>query len=252
MKKFRQNLMSELPVISAEEREKVVEIARKAFGSDDFSFERKYKIATLNADDDIMKIINLSDDDFTLTKKVRNKIAHGDDPGLKQEQFPVVMRAVSKIALLLTYWSFLDFGFTTHEFITYLEKTHSKLARHAIINKAYMARVTGSAEFLPVTKEILQLFQEKKVSGVYGCWVEDKAGKLTFSKYFTKKYRDWMHDSTKTSNRHDPEKIFGICKDKARLIGRGYFECGDEYQEFHHSWIIRQTDPAPNMPPVPS
>lgn len=239
MDKFRLNLANELPTIPTEGREKIVEIASGAFASDNFNLESKYRLAIAATDADITKIINLSEAEFTLIKKVRNRVAHGDDHGLKQELFPVVIRAESKIALLLTYWAFLDFGLTTQEFIRCLANTHSRLKLAAVIDSVHMARVTGAAEFFPVTIEKLQLLRGIKGLRVHGCCIEDEDGDLTFSEEFTKRYSDWMHDLTKTSGILDPGKIFGVGKDRARFVSQGYFECGDERLAVHHTWVIR-------------
>lgn len=240
--KFNQTLAAEIPAIPAEQRKKIAEIASSSFSSDNFNLEAKYRLAIAATDADVTKIINLSEAEFTLIKKVRNRVAHGDDHGLKQEQFPVVIRAESKIALLLTYWAFLDFGLTTQDFITCLANTHSKLKLAAVIDAVHMARVTGAAEFFPVTIEKLQLFRSIKGIRVHGCCIEDENGNLTFSDALTKKYGEWMHDLTKTSGIHDPEKIFGVSKDRARFVGQGYFECGDERLAVHHIWVIKQAN----------
>jgi hypothetical protein len=240
VKKFRLNLSNEMPDISAAQQEKIVGIASVAFASDSFSLEEKYRLAIAATDADITKIINLSEDDFALIKRVRNRVAHGDDHGLKQEQFPAVLRAEPKIALLLTYWAFLDFGLTTQEFITCLERTHSRLKLAAVIDNVHMARVTRSAEFFSVTIGKLQLLRGVKGLRVHGCCVEDENGDLTFSEDYTKRYSDWMHDLTKASGVQDPETIFGVGKDRARFIGEAHFECGDERLGVHHIWVIKK------------
>jgi hypothetical protein len=101
----------------SDEQDKIVEIANQVFASTTLYFKDKYRLAIEETDADITKIINLSESEFLLIKKVRDRVAHGDNHGLEQEQFPTVIRAQAKIALLLTYWAFLDFGFTTQEFI---------------------------------------------------------------------------------------------------------------------------------------
>ncbi|MBB2168110.1 hypothetical protein HLH36_07050 [Gluconacetobacter aggeris] len=239
LRKFRQDLAKELPTILSNERDKIVELANKSFSSNKFNLEDKYKLALKETDADITKIINLSEEEFSLIKKVRNRVAHGDDHGLKQEQFPVVIRAESKIALLLTYWAFLDFGLTTQEFITCLEKTHSKLKLAAMIDKVHMDRVTGSADFFSVTIEELQLLKGAKGLRVHGCCIEDDLGNITFSEEYTKMYKDWIHDPTKTSNIHDPERIFGVSKNRARFVNQGYFECEEDNFRVHCMWIIK-------------
>ncbi|MBY4639054.1 hypothetical protein K6L44_03355 [Gluconacetobacter entanii] len=237
--KFRQYLTKELPTMLSDERDKIVEIANKTFASTKFNFESKYRLAIQETDTDITKIINLSEDEFSLIKKVRNSVAHGDDHGLEQEQFPVVIRAESKIALLLTYWAFLDFGLTTQEFITCLEKTHSKLKLAAMIDTVHMDRVTGSAEFFSITIEEFQLLQRAKGLRFHGCCIEDDRGNITFSEEYTKMYKDWMHDPTKTSNIQDPERIFGVSKSRARLVNKGYFECKEDNFQVYYMWIIK-------------
>ncbi|NIE57784.1 MULTISPECIES: HEPN domain-containing protein [unclassified Burkholderia] len=241
MKKFRLNLANELPDMLDEQRDKIVEIASGAFASDNLNLEGKYRRAIAATDVDIMKIINMSEAEFALIKKVRNSVAHGDDHGLEQEQFPIVIRAESKIALLLTYWAFLDFGLTTEDFIDCLKYTHSRLKLAAAIDRVHMDRVTGAAEFFPVTGEKLQQLRAIKGLRVYGCCVEDEKGELAFSEEFTRKYNDWIHDVTKTSGIQDPEKIFGVSKEQARFVAQGYFEFNDERLDVHNIWIIKKS-----------
>ncbi|MEO6986913.1 MAG: hypothetical protein ABI155_16410 [Paralcaligenes sp.] len=241
VKKFCLNLANQLPAIPAEQRAKIVEIARGAFASDNFNFADKYRLAIAATDTDIKQIINMSAAEFKLIKTVRNSAAHGYDHGLKQEQFPVVIRAESKIALLLTYWAFLDFGLTTQDFIACLKNTHSRLTLAAVIDRVHIDRVTGAAEFFLVTREKLQQLRGIKGLQVFGCCIEGENGDLTFSEKFTKKYSDWMHDLTKASGIPDPEEIFGVGKEQARFVGQGYFECDDERLAVQHIWIIKQT-----------
>ncbi|AJY18722.1 hypothetical protein L0Z13_08740 [Burkholderia multivorans] len=239
--KFRLRLTSELPTISTEQRERIIEIASGAFASDNLNLEGKYRLAIATMDADVAKIINLSDAEFALIKNIRNRVAHGDEHGLEREQFPRVICAQSKIALLLTYWAFLDFGLTTQEFITCLASTHSQLKLASMIDRVHLDRVTGAAEFFPVTKERLQLLSGIKQLRTHGCCVEDENGDLTFSEELTQRYSDWMHDGTKPSGIHDPEQIFGVGKDQARFVGQAYFECEDERLSVHAIWIIKET-----------
>ncbi len=247
--KFRLKLKCELSSIPDEQRERIVEIANDAFSSDSLNLEGRYRLAIASTDADIIKIINLSDAEFTLIKTVRNRIAHGDDHGLTQDQFPVVIRAESKIALILTYWAFLDFGIATQDFITCLAKNQSRMKLAATIDNVHLARVTGAAEFFSVTMEKLQLLRGIRDVRVHGCCIEDEDGNISFSEELTKRYSHWMNDITKTSCIHDPEKIFGVGKDRARFVGQGYFECGEERLAVHHMWVIKWS--SRSKPAVP-
>ena len=248
--KFRQYLAEELPDILPNEQDKIVDIANKAFSSTTLSFSNKYRLAIEEADIDIIKIINLSEDEFSLIKKVRDRVAHGADHGLEQDQLPTVIRAQAKIALLLTYWAFLDFGFMAQEFIACLAKTHSNLVLAAMIDSVYMQRVTGTAEFFSVTAEKLRLLRGIKRLRFQSCCTENEIGEIEFSEEFTKKYTDWSNDTTRTSTIHDPEQIFGLSKDQARLVNQGYFECGEDRFVVYHMWIIKQIDSSPKYTPT--
>lgn len=250
IRKFLHDLTQEFPTMLSDERDKIVEIANRAFSSTTLSFSNKYRLAIEEADIDIIKIINLSEDEFSLIKKVRDRVAHGDDHGLEQEQFPTVIRAQAKIALLLTYWAFLDFGFMAQEFIACLEKTHSNLKLAAMIDSVYMQRVTGAAEFFSVTTEKLRLLRGIKGLRVQSCCTENEIGEIEFSEEFTKKYRGWLNDTTRTSTIHDPEQIFGLSKDQARLVNQGYFECGEDRFAVYHMWIIKKIDSSSKYTPA--
>jgi hypothetical protein len=142
----------------------------------------------------------------------------------------------------------LDFGFTTQEFIAHLEKTHSNIKLAAMIDSVYMQRVTRTAEFFPVSAEKFRLLRGIKGLRFQSCCTENEIGEIEFSEEFTKKYTDWMNDTSKTSTIHDPEQIFGLSKDQARLVNQGYFEYGEDRFAVNHMWIIKKIDPSPNMP----
>ncbi|MDG6094362.1 hypothetical protein LOC54_04420, partial [Acetobacter sp. AN02] len=144
--KFRSDLANEIPDIPCGKQERIVAIARRAFASDRFSFENKYTIAMNDINPDIKKIINLTENEFSLIKKVRNRIAHGDGHDLEEEDFLATSQTQVKISLLMVYWAFLDFGFTTREFIRCLSSTHNSLGLTEMIDRVHMERITQADE----------------------------------------------------------------------------------------------------------
>jgi hypothetical protein len=236
--KFSQQLKQDMPTLTAEQRQQVLEIARDSFSSKTAVFEHRFKLAIKDTDTDVVKLINLSDDAFDRIKEVRNAIAHGDAPDLEDNNFTPLMQAEGKIALLLTYWAFLDFGLTTQEFVNCLKITSSRLRLNAALDDVHLARITKSAEFFPVTKEKLRALQNIKELKVFGCCIQDESGALNYSEEFTKAYRDWLNDRSAPSRTHDAEYIFGVHKDNARIVGHGYFECEDEYLSVQQMWVI--------------
>ena len=236
--KFRQHLTEDLPVVTPAQREQIVNIASRSFSSDDATFGDRFRLAIKDTDADIVKIISLSEEDFERIKRARNKIAHGDDHGLRDDEFTTIIHAEGKIALLLTYWAFLDFGLTTQDFIECLRTTHSELRFSALLDELHLSRVTGSAEFFSVTMEKLRVLQGIKGLKLFGCCIQDESGELNYSERLTKIYEEWRNDSSKSSGAQNPERIFGIDGDRARVVGQGYFECGDERFAVYQMWII--------------
>jgi hypothetical protein len=240
--KFKRTLAEELPVLTQAQREDITNIAGRSFASDDATFGDRYRLATTATDPDIVKIIDLSEKDFELIKKMRNKIAHGDDHGLQDGEFTTVIQTEGKIALLLTYWAFLDFGLTTQDFIKCLNTTRSRLRFSALLDELHLSRVTGSAEFFPVTMEKLRFLQGIKGIRLFGCCIQEASGELNYSEELTKVYEDWRNDQSKFSGVLTPERIFGVDKDGARVVGQGYFECGDERLDVLHMWVIKRSE----------
>ncbi|RKF36724.1 HEPN domain-containing protein [Paraburkholderia fungorum] len=118
---FRLLAGKSMPSVDEVQLDKLVELASRAFASTPFAFAEKYELAIKETDSDVVKIIALSATDFHQIKKIRDAIAHGDDPGLKEGDYTKVSDIVAKIKLLLTYWALLDFGLTTTDFLQYLK-----------------------------------------------------------------------------------------------------------------------------------
>jgi hypothetical protein len=238
---FRRNVAKQLPTLAEVQLEKITSIAGRSFAVDDANFGDRYRLAIAATDRDIVKIIALSDKDFARIKKVRDKIAHGDDHGLRDGEFTAVIQTEAKIALLLTYWAFLDFGLTTRDFIKCLNTTHSKLRFAAVLDRLHLSRVSESAEFFPVTMEKLRYLRGIKGIRSFGCCILEASGELSYSEKLAKVYEDWLDDRSKAAGVLNPELIFGVDKDGARVVVQGYFECGDERLSVHHMWIIKRS-----------
>jgi hypothetical protein len=239
--RLEQKLAEELPALTQAQRNEITNVVGRVFAIDDADFGDRYCLAIAATDRDIVKIIKLSEAEFELIKRVRNKIAHGKDHGLQEGEFTTVVQAEGKIALLLTYWAFLDIGLTKHDFIRCLNTTHSKLRFSARLDDVHLSRVSKSAEFFPVTMERLQFLRGIKGLIFDGCCIQEASGELNYSEGLAKVYKDWIDDRSKSSGVGTPENVFGIANDGARMVGQGYFECGDERLRVIHMWIIKRS-----------
>ena len=100
------------------------------------SFAEKFEFTMGEMNIDIKEIINLSDEDFQHLKKLRNAIAHGNLPPTKNDgdiTYEVILN--SKLALLLLYWVYSDFGFSDKDFIVFLSNWMHPTTRQAYLNR---------------------------------------------------------------------------------------------------------------------
>jgi hypothetical protein len=236
---FRQGVIHAMPSASDVLVDELTRMAGQVFAyKPRFDFGQKYRLAMSKTDADVVRIIAFSNADFQFVKRLRDRIAHGDDHGLKESDFPRAISTVGKIELLLTYWAFLDFGLTTEDFIKCLRTSHSPLRLAARLDRVHLDRVTGSAEFFSVTKETLDEMMRTKGIQVFACFLRDAKGALHFSEKHTTIYKDWNKNPSRQSGIQHPKDIFGVDDNAARFVGHAYFECGDEQLELHHLWII--------------
>ena len=200
-------------------------------------FSSKFNKAISTTDQDIVKIIDLSDDDFTLIKQTRDKIAHGDEPSLKDGNFQRIHTLVDKIALLLTYWAFIDFGLSKDDFVSALRMTHNPLRFGAKLNSMELARVTETAKFFTVSKtEFLKISKTKGISHNV-CFDELENGDFKFSEMRTKMYRDWMKDTARPPvSSH--EEIFRVEQGSVNYVGEAYALCGSDSLQLHSAFFF--------------
>lgn len=221
-----------------DQRDELIDIVGRLFGERKMSFLTKYQQALANTDHDIVRIINLSDDDFALIKDVRDAIAHGDDPGLQQSDFGKASVIVSRIALLLTYWAFLDFGLTTADFLECLTTTHSRLRLDSQPDAIHLARVTKTAEFFNVSGAKFQALSKLKGIEVYACFVRDAKGEIEFSEPYTKMYRDWQKNVSRKAGTYSFEEIFGVENNVIKVVGMAYIESGADQLALHNMFVF--------------
>lgn len=220
------------------QRDELIDIVGRIFGKRERTFSQKYQLALADTDKDIVRIINLSDDDFKFIRRVRDAIAHGDDPGLQESDFGKVSVIVGRIALLLTYWAFLDFGLTTADFLECLSITHSRLRFDSQLDAIHLARVTKTAEFFNVSKTKFQALSKLKGLKVFACFVQDGKDEIEFSESYTKMYRDWQKNPSRKSGTYSYEEIFGVENDVIKIVGMAYIESGADQLELHHMLVF--------------
>ncbi|MYM26238.1 hypothetical protein GTP46_26770 [Duganella sp. FT135W] len=235
---FRQEVACAMPSLSVSDADSISKVAGRVFvGTKQLTFGEKYRAAIAKTDRDIVKIISISETDFQFIKKIRDAIAHGDDPGLEGDDYSKVSDVVGKIALLLTYWAFLDFGLTTDDFVECLSRTHSSLRFSCILDSVHLARVSGTADFFSVTAEKFAVLSKLGVRNSL-CFVREANGELSFSESYTKIYKDWEKNPSPSPGLLQPKEIFGVDNNAAKYFGHSYIESGENRLEVFSTWII--------------
>lgn len=214
-----------------------LEAVRKIFSfKSTKDFKKKFQFATKSTNPDIIKIVNLSDDDFKFIKNIRDSIAHGNDIGLEDDEYSRVSEIVGKIELLLTYWAFTDFGLSKDIFLKALTNPFSRLRQASKIDTKHLARVTNAAEFFQVTPEVFQTIADRRGAGVFTCFLEGPNGEIELSDHFMQALTEWRkrrHLGAFTS-----KQIFGVDDNVVRDVSHMYIECGDESLEFHGAYVF--------------
>jgi len=118
------------------------------------SFQSCFEHAYNSMSDDFRVIIDLSDDDFNHLKKLRNQIAHGDDPDTKLDGFithEIILQ--NKLLVILYCWALRDFGIAESDCIKFLSNWLHPIIRAADLNKTELDKATGHYNFLPLNKK---------------------------------------------------------------------------------------------------
>jgi len=215
----------------------VLDTVRQTFSyPQEAKFPEKYAAAIASTDADIVRIVNLSDENFRLIKKVRDKVAHGQALELEEGEFRQIHIVVTRIELLLTYWAYLDFGLSKEDFLMGLRSPFTRLRRFAQIDEKHLARVTDSAEFFSVSADSFGELSSRNLSSVFACFVVDANREIVFSDQFAQSLKDWhkaRHGGTFTA-----EELFGVAPDVVRHVGHLYIECGEQSLEFHSAYLF--------------
>jgi len=220
------------------QKTEVLSIINQVFSWKDRTFARNFKSAVSLEDDRVMKIINISDEDFSLIKGVRDDIAHGHAIDLGDDGHGRVSKVIRKVELLLTYWAYIDFGLKSDDFIACLKATHNSSVLNSDIDRVYLERITGTSDFYEVSEKRFEEISSIKGVRIQSCFTRDSNGEVTYSEEYTQMLKSWM-DLNK-GGAMKPLEIFGINDDLVKCSGTAYVECGDKRLDLHHIYVIDQ------------
>lgn len=205
--------------------------------SRDLTFLEKYELARSSTNEGILKVINLTDNDFRLIKRIRDKVAHGITPDLQDTSYQELHLIIEKIALLITYWAHIDLGLSPSDFAIFLKHTHNQLQFNPALDKAHLDRITNSAEFINVPASLFERFTSGEYSIINACFTENAHNELKYSAAHKAMYDNWINDHSRSSNR--VIDAFGADSVRARSPASLYLECADKHIQLHMAYIIK-------------
>lgn len=226
------------PLTEGQENAVLSVIEQHFLGGKKLFFRDKYDHVLRSMDSNIRSIINMSDDDFEDIKKIRDAIAHGDAPDSVEVDFGRIEVIVSKIALILTYWAFVDFGLEAADFLKCLQN-HSPLHLRADIDRVQLARVTKTAEFFSVSKENFNQLSQIKGIKVHACFLHHRDGRIEYANHHVENLKGWMQK--RLSGEIPVVEIFGQSIEQIKCFGQVYIECGTERLELIQAYFIEST-----------
>lgn len=198
-------------------------IAKVFLKNGDLSFGERYRYVHNTMDNDVRDVISLTNEDFSQIKDIRDAIAHGDAPDLIETDFGRIGIIVSKIALMLTYWAFIDFGIDAKGFLDCF-RNHSQLHLRADIDRVQLARITQSAGFFQVPDG--QFEELKKIEGieVQSCFLLHGDGRIEYAEHHVAALKEWYRQ--RRSGEIPVAEIFGQSKERIKCWGQAYIEAG--------------------------
>jgi hypothetical protein len=208
--------------------------------SRDLTFREKYDYAISSTDENIVKIVNLTDEDFVLIKEVRDKIAHGETPDLVDSSYQEIHLIVEKLALLMTYWAHVDLGFSSSDFAGALMWTHNRLHFNPGLNKVHLQRITNAAQFITVSDELFEMFASGKRAVLNACFTQNVNGEISYSESYMSIWNAWVRDRSRHRGHQKMSDIFGVEPDRLNHVGTLYLECAGKLKELHGVYIIKE------------
>ncbi|MDE1715785.1 hypothetical protein PWG14_25285 [Chromobacterium amazonense] len=234
--RIQTELQNASPKLTANQESFIFDIIIKCFmNGNKAHFKDKYNHVLENTDSSIRSIINLTNADFIKIKEIRDAIAHGDAPDLIESDHGKIGTIISKIALLLTYWAFIDFGLNKKDFLTSL-KSHSQLVFLADIDRVELARENNSAGFFTVPKEKFESLSKIKGIRVNSCFLVYSNGDIEYSESHTLSFKSWLEKGI--SGIIPVAEIFKKDLEEIKCWGIAYIECEKEILEIIQPYFI--------------
>lgn len=243
-------LVSELsqftPALGADTITAVRALAQRIFGNQGPSFAAQYVYVMKQTDAEVLAVINLTDADFSLIKKVRDRIAHGGSPDVSDGDFSKVQMIISKIELLLTYWALHDLGIHNKEFLSAMNATHNRMYLKASVDRKSLARATETAAFYSVSAEKFAQLTSHSDLRFYACFIEGPTGEIEFAAHYTARKKAWLTNPTPRGGAFSWADVLDVETAAIKYHGTVYIESGENSLQLSAACILDKSKLPPS------
>lgn len=197
------------------------------------SFSEKFEFTMGKLNQEIRDIIDLSSEDFQHLKRLRNSVAHGNEPSIKDDDNYDITHEVilsSKLALLLFYWVYSDLGFSDKDFIVFLNNWMHPVTSQAYLNTQALDKALGQYLYLKTNKTNFI----KAKNHQFGCLVLDyvkRSDSYRVNTITTAAAERWSRNTNKSKRRSIEEELMSIVDTsvvkKIAYVGIAYMQYED-------------------------
>lgn len=233
---LRKTLATMAEPLSRGQKAEVVALIRKAFTREVESFGGRYRQAVAASDQGVIGAINITPQEFKVIKETRDAIAHGDNMALSPQASGDMQMLTNKVALMLTYWAWEDFGLTATDFLDCLHQTQNPMVMGADIDRVALDRARRHAEFHMFTESAFDRLPVSKGQVLHQCFTQVPGEGIEYSESFSAVLKTLMRQGKLA-----PEQLaeaIGVLPDKVRISGPAYIECRSRVVELVWVYII--------------
>lgn len=233
LKQFKTALADVRPSLNSTQQAAVLDAAGEIFSASG-SFASKFQMLLESLDRDVVKIIRLTQDDFDLVKKLRDEVAHGQQPTFKGPDLTPVFVITNRINLLLTHLFFLDVGVGRDVFLRCLDRSHTELRMISKLDEVHLDRVLSPEKFIAVSPQELLAIQQRSRGLHCPCFERDLAGMITYAEGRSSELSKIM---SKRGGGHFHE-LLGLPKDAVSYLHDAYFEDGAQTERVYSIVLV--------------
>lgn len=174
------------------------------------SFSEKFDFTMRGLNTTIKEIIGFSIDDFNSLKRLRDFIAHGDNPPtVTDSDITLEMSIRCKLKLLLMYWAYQDLGFSDQEFIHFLDNAFYPVTRQANLNTHIIDKTLNNYFYLGVDEADFNHIRNTRYFCMVLNYIEEH-DEYRLELDATKKLDDWLINSQPDKKRSVQEELMSI------------------------------------------